>query len=206
MKEYQSIPRFNNIKVPNFPISTWNKEDGSNLRFEWNKKQGFYKYGTRTQLFDESHPLFSKSLPFFNKNIREPLSKVFTDKKYESTVVFAEFYGENSFAGVHNPNDEFKLCVFDINVYKKGILSPEVFYNMCKDIVPTPYYFGQILWNDEFVSKIRNNEIENITFEGVVGKWVKGNNIEMVKAKTQNWIDLVRSKFDDSKAKELINS
>lgn len=206
MKEYQSIPRLNNIKIPDFPISTWDKIDGSNLRFEWNKKQGFYKYGTRTQLFDASHSLFSKSLPFFNNYIREPLSKAFSDNKYENAVVFAEFFGESSFAGIHNLNDDFKLCVFDINVYKKGILPPETFYNLCKDIVPIPQYFGNILWNDDFILKVQNNEFSNITFEGVVGKWQKGNNIEMVKVKTKNWIDAIRNKFDENKAKELLNS
>lgn len=32
----------------------FDKLDGSNLRFEWNKKQGWYKFGTRNRMFDRS--------------------------------------------------------------------------------------------------------------------------------------------------------
>ena len=42
---------------------TFVKYDGSNLRFEWNKKNGFHKFGTRRELFDHSHPIFGKLLP-----------------------------------------------------------------------------------------------------------------------------------------------
>jgi hypothetical protein len=38
------------------------KYDGSNLRWEWDPKKGWAKYGTRRQLFDESSPLYNQAV------------------------------------------------------------------------------------------------------------------------------------------------
>ena len=47
MKSYPSIPKFS---FGDIKLHTFDKLDGSNLRFEWTKKKGWYKFGTRSWL------------------------------------------------------------------------------------------------------------------------------------------------------------
>ena len=44
------------------------------------------------------------------------------------------------------------------------------------------------------VQRVREGELEGVTFEGVVGKAGEGHKLIMAKAKTQAWIDAVRSR------------
>ena len=68
-----------------------------------------------------------------------------------------------------------------------------------------PNYLGHLNWGADFIEQVRLNQINGITFEGVVGKSEQKNKIIMYKAKTQQWLDKVREKFAD-KADEIINS
>jgi len=45
MKSYPSIPGKHTNGIP---LTVFDKLDGSNIRAEWSKKRGFYKFGTRT--------------------------------------------------------------------------------------------------------------------------------------------------------------
>lgn len=57
------------------------------------------------------------------------------------------------------------------------------------------------------MAAVRNSDIEGITFEGVVGKNKgKGNTLLMSKAKTQAWIDKVKSLYHYEEAERLIKS
>lgn len=51
MKQYPSI---NGQISYEFPVYVWDKLDGSNIRAEWSKKNGFYKFGTRERLLDST--------------------------------------------------------------------------------------------------------------------------------------------------------
>lgn len=57
MEQYPSI--LGSAKAPlGKPCIAQYKYDGSNLRFEWNPKRGFHKYGTRRHLFDQTDPVY----------------------------------------------------------------------------------------------------------------------------------------------------
>jgi hypothetical protein len=56
MKHYPEIRYYGDYW--GLPIMAFNKLDGSNLRFEYSQKRGFYKFGTRKQIID------SNSIPF----------------------------------------------------------------------------------------------------------------------------------------------
>lgn len=58
MKQYPSINSSNGQSFKEFVADVFDKLDGSNLRFEWSKKQGWYKFGTRHRLFDNTDPVF----------------------------------------------------------------------------------------------------------------------------------------------------
>src|SRR5579862_2894932 len=122
MKSYPSIPKIINTDKPVFVFS---KYDGSNLRFQWNQKQGWYKFGTRTHLFDKTDKTFGCAIPIFQATLACQLEQIAKQNKWQELTVFAEFWGENSFAGSHVQDDTKYLTLFDAAPYKKGILGPE---------------------------------------------------------------------------------
>ena len=184
----------------------FDKLDGSNIRAEWSKKTGWYKFGTRTRLVDETDPMFGPAIPVFMNTLAEPLARIGTDKRWERMIIFGEFMGANSFAGVHDPADPKTITLFDVNPHKKGIIGPKEFLKTFEGIVPLPKFLGEMRWNRSFVEKVRNGEIDGITLEGVVGKAGEGHQLVMAKAKTQAWIDQVKAKFTAEQAEKIINS
>ena len=64
MKTYNSIPHFDESLYGQHALA-FNKLDGSNLRFEYSKKRGFYKFGTRRQMINEHHPHFGYGIDLF---------------------------------------------------------------------------------------------------------------------------------------------
>lgn len=179
--------------------------DGSNLRFEWSKKQGWYKFGTRTKLIDDSDVVFYPAIALFKETLADDIEKVATAHKWESVVAYAEFYGKHSFAGQHVEEDEKHLNLFDISPYKRGILYPVQYLDLFGHL-NIAKYLGKYEWNEDFVERVKNFELEGITFEGVVGKSVRNNTLYMVKAKTQKWIEKVQEKFTKNEAEQIINS
>lgn len=64
MKHYPKIEYYNKGLI-NSPVIAFDKLDGSNLRFEWSRKRGFYKYGTRKVMIDTKDEQFGKAIPLF---------------------------------------------------------------------------------------------------------------------------------------------
>jgi hypothetical protein len=202
MKEYPSILSSNGNNHTEFRSYVFDKLDGSNLRFEWSRKRGWYKFGTRTRLFDESDEVFGEAIPLFNNTLADHLTKVARDNRWDQCIVYAEFWGNNSFAGIHVPEDVKNLTVFDVAVLRKGILGPKQFLDLF-DHLPIPNYLGQINWTRGFCDKVRAGLIEGVTFEGVVGKAGEGHKLIMRKAKTQKWVDAVLARYGEEEAKNI---
>lgn len=205
MKSYPSIPSSVGNSFFEFKAHVFDKLDGSNLRFEWTRKKGWYKFGTRTRLFDHTDPVFASAIPLWQNTTGAALEKIARDNKWDHLLAFAEFWGPSSFAGLHNSEESHKLSLFDICIDKRGISGPREFLKYC-DALEIPRYLGQVNWTREFVASVKRGEIEGVTFEGVVGKAGQGHELLMAKAKTQIWIDAVRGKFDEKTAASLIDS
>jgi hypothetical protein len=205
MKSYPSIFRASRkIWIPQAYI--FDKLDGSNLRFEWNKKRGWYKFGTRTQLLNPEDPTFGPAIPLFLETLSEPLEKLAIDSKWESVVVFGEFYGTKSFAGMHTIGDDFTIKVFDIAPFKRGLLDPEEFLKVTENI-PRAEFLGIRNFGPDLVDEVLNNNFPGVTYEGIVAKrQMNTHELLMGKAKTQLWIDAVKAKFGPEKSKTIIES
>lgn len=201
MKSYPSIPKF---KCGNIKLYTFDKLDGSNIRVQYSRKRGWYKFGTRTRLLDESDEIFGPAIPLFKETLAEPLEKIIVDQRWQEVVVFGEYYGSQSFAGLHEKDDPKQITIFDVNPFKKGLLSPQEFLKLFEQYGPR--FLGLMNWTAGFVEQVRNGEIEGISFEGVVGKVIHNNKFIMYKAKTQAWIDKVLSRFDKETADIIIRS
>ena len=201
MKFYPSIPRG---YFRRFQAHTFDKVDGSLTRWEWSKKRGWYKYGTRTRLFDETDLIFGSAIALFHDTLAAPIADIAKVQQWDRVVAFAEFHGLHSLAGTHLPEDPKSLTLFDISPLGKGILPPTEFLKLFGHL-EIPRFLGIIDWDHDYVDQVRQSKVEGITFEGVVGKAEIDKKIIMEKAKTQAWIDKVLDRYGD-KGKAIVES
>lgn len=190
MKRYPSIPQQLPKKLRNTSVHVFDKVDGTNLRFAYEKKRGWVQWGTRNQVVDESHPIYGEAWQIFEQTLMEPLERIAAAQGWKSIVAFAEFWGAQSLGGQHEPKDSMVLTLFDLAPGNKGFLGPESFLTLCEGL-PIPQYLGEHVWDDTFVEEVRIGALEGITFEGVVGKVGEGHKRATVKAKTQVWKDRI---------------
>lgn len=189
MKQYPSIQKEVRTDVS---VIVQPKYDGSNIRAEWNSKKGFYKFGTRHQLMDESTKPFGQAIPIIKDKYQQELSLVFKDQRWQDVICFFEFYGPNSFAGNHHDSDEKTVTLFDVNPYKRGILEPVQFVKLFKHLdIPPVLHHGKV--NQEFAVKVKNSELPGQGFEGVVCKGIDKNQLLMFKIKSQAWLDKLKN-------------
>jgi len=216
VKSYPSIPHCP-ASGSGIKLHTFDKLDGSNLRVEWSKKRGWYKTGTRTRLFDETDLIFGSARKLFQEDrtcddaqhgfvpLAEHLVEIFKQQRWDRVIVFCEFWGAKSFAGLHEPDDPKFLTVIDVNPHKKGILPPTHFLKLFERCCPR--YLGYLNWGPQFLQEVSESQVVGVTFEGVVGKATgKGNTIVMFKRKTRQWIERVKARYSAAEAEKIIAS
>jgi hypothetical protein len=211
VKSYNSIEYFG--EHWGIPVIAFDKLDGSNLRFEWNKKRGFYKFGSRNVMIDENSEQFGVGVKIIKEKYEEQLSRIFTTKKYRdilSFVCYGEFIGKNSAFGQHDfANDQFDVVLFDIDRYKKGYIPPREFVDDFGELgIPRIVYTGNL--NKEFVGRVKANEFnlsEGVICKGKINTKKDREQLYYCKIKTDDWFKRLRS-FGDEKliAEELRQS
>jgi len=162
MKQYPEIYYYGSYW--GLPITAFNKLDGSNLRFEYSQKRGFYKFGTRGILIDKFNDPYGFAIDLFLNKYVDNLTKIFKSKDYRdvlSFVCFAELYGTKSEFGQHEfKNDKFDITLFDVEQYKRGLIHPRQFVKDFEKVgIPNVVYVGNL--NQIFVNKVKNNCIDN---------------------------------------------
>jgi hypothetical protein len=187
MKQYPTISK---VIRRDIDIYAFDKFDGSNIRAEWTRKNGFFKFGSRNVLIDDKHKDLGKSISLMQSKYEDDLSNIFRKERFDKVTCFFEFFGPNSFGGQHNPNDDHSIILLDINPHKRGILDPRQFLKMVGHLdVPRLLYQGKA--NAEFENSVRDSSI-NITFEGVVCKGMYRNTLVMFKIKSNAWIEKLK--------------
>lgn len=194
MKSYPSIP----TKIDfNKEYIAFDKLDGSNIRAEWSKKKGFYKFGSRTQLLSETQTMLYPSIEIIRDKYEEEITKKCLELEYERVVCFFEYLGPNSFAGSHtDPIESMDAILIDLNPYKKGILPPEEFLKITQNMdTPRVLYRGTV--DEDFIEKVRDNRLLGLSGEGVVLKAIGEKHHTMAKVKTREWLDRLREYCDN---------
>lgn len=191
MKEYPSIltVKIGGIPKDNYCLA-FDKIDGSSLRFEWSKKSWLPKYGTRTRLFDETDEVFGPAINLFQQTWAEPIAKYLIDHKIQKAFAYAEFFGPNSFAGTHEPEDTKQLAFFDLWIHQKGFVSPQDFVKTFGHLaIPKVIHEGKL--NQQFVNDVEDGKYDVV--EGVVCKhgdsW---KNQWMRKIKTKSYLEKLK--------------
>jgi len=207
VKDYPSIPQSTGQKFREIPNAhVFDKLDGSSMRSEWTRKRGWYKHGRRRGLLDDSNPQLVEVPELFGRNLAEPLARIATKKRWEHLIVFYEFWGEQSIAGQHFQDDTKHVTLFDVAVNKKGILGPKDFRRFFDRDVATARFLGIHNFTRGFIHRVKNGEVEGITFEGVVAKAGEGHKLVRAKAKTKAWIEKVLEIHGSERGQKIINS
>lgn len=205
MKTYPSISRFNRRRHLDFVGHTFAKQDGSNLRFEWNPQKGWYRFGSRRRLLDTSHPTFGGALKQFEQEFSIIFERAAIKHQWPGLIVYAEFWGKNSLAGFHNEEDQKFLTPFDIAVHKKGVLPPEQFLS-CFDNSIDLGYLGNLKWDTQFIEDVQDSRLPGMSLEGVVGKKGGGSKRTAIKAKSKLWKKKVVEACGEVQGNKLIAS
>ena len=188
MKGYPSISR----KLQHsLDVYAFDKLDGSQIRAEWTRKNGFFKFGSRRVLIDGSHPL-GKAVGLIQNKYTDDLERVFRRDRFDKVTCFFEFLGPSSFAGQHVENEDHDVWLFDIDVYKKGLLDPPDYLKLVGKLdIAQLIHTGRA--GPQFEEAVRNSLLEGMTFEGVVCKArAKKRTPVMFKIKTKVWIAKLR--------------
>lgn len=205
MKQYDTIDYYGkNWGVQGY---AFDKLDGSNLRFEYSHKRGFYKFGTRNTMIDRKSEPFGFAIDLFLSKYEKGITDVFKSKTYRDTlafVCFAELVGGLSEFGQHSfASDKFDTVLFDISAYKKGFISPKPFVDDFQHLgIPRVVHQGKL--SREFVEKVKENEF-GLT-EGVIFKSTQpivGHNPYYCKIKTNDWLNRLKNKDSELYAKEV---
>lgn len=189
MKQYPTISK----QVQNTPIIAFDKLDGSNIRAEWTRKNGFAKFGRRHGLLDHTNPILLRAPELILNTYGEELARIFRAQRWEKAVAFFEFYGPSSFAGLHEEGEQQVVTLIDVDVYKKGMLEPRSFLKLFRDSVPIPDVVHEGKANSDFVRAVQDGTHPGVTFEGVVCKGARiKNRPVMFKVKSRAWLDRLK--------------
>ena len=185
------------------------KYDGSNLRFEWSRRQGWYKFGARYTVFDGSSRQWGHAVDLFLRAYGDDLERVFRDQAsyrgIERATAYCEHFGPGSFAGWHDYDAlrrAGELVLFDVAVHKRGFVLPADFLRDFGHLrVPEVVYEGP--FTAEFVEGVRQGRYP--VREGVVAKGIalgKKQNPQhglwMAKVKTRWWLAELRRRAAES--------
>lgn len=197
MKSYPEIS--GPSKAPHDKCYAFVKYDGSNLRFEWSRKRGWYKAGTRKCMFDESSKIFGPAIQLFKDKFGDDFENIFKTNKLfngvQNVVVFGEYFGPKSFSGSHKPWDKERTFVpFDVNLYKKGFLSPKEFIDTFGHL-EVAECLGQVSMGKELIENVRKEKIDLESKypikteipEGIICKGGSGHRLWMCKIKTERY-------------------
>jgi hypothetical protein len=171
MEQYPEIPGAKKAPLGERCIAFY-KYDGSNLRWEWSKKRGWHKFGTRTELFAPEHPLWGQALPLWRGIAHDVKDRIYASdwrfRNIQRITAFTEFFGPSSFAGTHDEKEPKELRLIDVWLYKHGRMPPRWFVDTFSDAS----YAAQVVYegnlSTEFIRDVRAGKYP--VWEGVVAK------------------------------------
>jgi hypothetical protein len=182
------------------------KYDGTNLHWVWEPEMGWYAFGTRRDRFDlddqgisdfnAAHPGLEEAADIFIGDFSQSLATMFLkNPQYSSAeiTVFTEFFGSNSFAGLHKQDDPKQLVLFDVQVGEDMLLPEQFIQDFSAVNIARVVYSGKL--TGKFMEDVRSGQY-NVA-EGVVCKGHNAGGIWMVKIKTNAYMKKLQQAFQD---------
>jgi hypothetical protein len=207
MLHYPKIP--GSRHCPDGRCVAFEKYDGTNLHWEWEREFGWHSFGTRRdeftltrigiEQFVQAHAHLSECVEVFRAHLADGIEKVFIDvaryREFTSLKVFTEFFGPNSFAGLHKADEPKQLVLFDVMAETFGFIGPESFVADFGHLGSARVvYRGKL--TGKFCDDVRQGRYD--VAEGVVGKGGRGGaDLWMVKIKTYAYLERLKAAFAD---------
>jgi len=212
MKTYHSIPKW---KPEDFGkhVFGFDKIDGSNFRAEWDRKlskksnlAGFAKFGTRRESIHKNSPFF-EGVKIFDEKFSTELDEIFrTEKEFRGVdriTVYGEFFGPNSFTGIHKWDEPHDVYLYDVFLFKKGFLPPAVFRDLFEPDFDCALQFMQGIFSEEMLRQVEENDIPGHKLdEGIVFKGMEEGKVFMFKVKTHEWLNKVKESYGNTAVAE----
>lgn len=185
------------------------KLDGTNLHWDWDRAFGWHAFGTRRDSFEltaagraafaDRHVHLADAPAVFEATLAEPVADILARHPayagFDTVRVFAEYLGRESFAGLHRPNDPKRLVLFDVWADGYGFVSPEAFVEHFGHL-PTPRVLYRGRLTGGFLEAVRAGK--HGVAEGAVCKGGTGGaDVWMVKVKTHAYQDRLKRAFAD---------
>ena len=204
---YPKIPGSRN--APAGGCIAFEKYDGTNLHWDWDRDFGWHGFGTRRdefnlseagiELFSQQHAHLRQSVEVFWATLAEGIEKVFREdpayREFQSLKVFTEFLGPNSFAGLHRQEDPKEIRLFDVWADPFGMIAPKRFVEDFGHLhTARVVYEGKL--TGKFAEDVRLGKYR--VKEGVVCKGGSGGvDVWMVKIKTYEYRNRLKQAFAD---------
>lgn len=194
----------------NAPLSrcwAFEKYDGTNLHWDWDREAGWHRFGTRREAFEltsygieqfsQAHAHIQAAPSLFQATLGQPLAEILLShanyQAYNEIRLFTEFFGPNSFAGLHKTSDPKELRLFDVWLEGYGFIGPQQFVADFASLNSARVvYEGKL--TGQFFEDVRNGKFgvqEGVVCKGGTG----GNDLWMVKIKTRHYQAQLKQAF-----------
>ncbi|MGF1577902.1 MAG: hypothetical protein ACFCD0_00910 [Gemmataceae bacterium] len=184
------------------------KHDGSNLYFLWHQSEGWKEYGTRRYPLTPDHKLFGPAWTRFQEKYADDILAIARQHKEfrnaKELIAFCEYFGKNTFAGLHAHGDTLDVKLFDVYLPNSGFVPPTDFRDHFGHLdIPKVHHEGPLTW--ELVLEVYNGKYP--VGEGVVAKGQllkrkrKGANefeVWMAKFKTKSYLEELQSRAGEN--------
>lgn len=184
--------------------TAFEKYDGTNMHWVWERELSWYAFGTRRSRYDldsagiaefsAAHRGLEEAPQVFLATLAKPLAEMFQenpDYNCPEITVFTELLGTNSFAGMHKREDPKRLVLFDVQI-EKSMIGPESFIRDFQGVNSARIvYQGKL--TGKFIQDVREGKYD--VQEGVVCKGGEGENLWMVKIKTNAYKKKLQEMF-----------
>jgi hypothetical protein len=204
---YPKIP--GSKECPGGKCIAFEKYDGTNMHFAWERDFGWHAFGTRRDEFNltptgisefsKRHTNLKESADIFLETMEAGLNNVIEINpnygKVQEIKVFLEFFGPNSFAGLHKENDEKQLKLFDVWTDDFGIIGPEQFVSDFGHLNSARVVFRGV-FTGAFTEDVRDGKYK--LSEGVVCKGGRGGeDLWMAKVKSNDYMQRLKTAFSN---------
>lgn len=192
MKQYPSIPAG---AIAGVPVHVFPKYDGSNVRAEWTRKQGWRQFGSRRRVLAPGTLLGTRAKPLMLDTYGDDLARIFRAQRWDRVVAFFEFFGPRSFAGLHHEDDAQEVMLLDVAVHRRGLLPPDTVRALCAGLkLPPLLHHGP--FTEAMAQQVRDGVFPGQTLEGIVAKGplkTPGRPLSF-KVKSAAWLAALRKK------------
>jgi hypothetical protein len=206
MLYYPKIP--GSKDCPDGRCIAFEKLDGTNLHWEWDRDFGWHAFGTRRDRFNltpdgeaffaAAHPGFADAPQVFRATLAGGLDDVLRShpayRSAQAVTAFTEYLGPNSFAGLHRADDPKRTVLIDVRIEGAEFVPPDRFVDDFGHL-PTPrvVYRGRL--TRAFAEAVRAGKYG--VAEGVVCKGVVDGDVWRVKIKTYAYLERLKRAFAD---------